>query len=432
MHPPDAVAATDRGALARALARSLLATLDAGALATAALTHLRRVVAADGAFVAAPAEDGGGVTVLAGDALPALVDGVSWSGLAADPRLDQGLTPVLWSSLDPSATLGPLGHALACALAGQGSAHAAVAPLRVRAACEGLLVVFRLEGAPPFDRRDLAAVEDVAGPLALALDNARLHRRLAQSFASLRNAQEEKARRERLAAVGTMASVLAHEVRTPISVLFNAVSTLRRLGVEQACGADAAEVVRIVEDEARRLESLVDDLLEFGRPPSRSFIEVDPWELASSAVEAVRHTPAGRAVRIDLQPRAERLRAVWDAHGVRQALLNLVDNAAQAVAAVREREGRVRVEVAPEQGGRVLMVVADDGPGIPAELRARMFEPFVSARPRGIGLGLAVVRRVVDDHQGDLHVDSALGRGATFSMVLPTCGNLLPDATAAR
>jgi signal transduction histidine kinase len=433
----EVVGTQDRRALLRDLARSLLTTFDARSLAAAALAHLRGVVAVDAAVVLVPSESEDGIVVLAGDMLPGLPDRASWSMLTPATACGGVLSPFVWSregalagaEADGAAGVPPAG--LVAALAAAGACAAAVVPLCARGSCEALLLALRREGSR-FTPADLAALEDVAGPLSLALDNARLHRRLAQSFASLRTAEEEKARRERLAAIGTMAAVLAHEVRTPISVLYNAVATLRRLGVERTAGVEGAEVLRIVEDEARRLESLVDDLLEFGRPPSRSFIEVDPWELASSAVDAVRQTPAGRLVSIELQPRRERLRAVWDAHGVRQALLNLVDNAAQAAAARSDRPGHVRVRVAPEPDGRVLMVVADDGPGIPMELRARMFEPFVSARPRGIGLGLAVVRRVVDDHQGELLVDSTVGGGATFSMVLPTGGAVLPVPSPAR
>src|SRR6185369_6122914 len=102
--------------------------------------------------------------------------------------------------------------------------------------------------------------------------------------------------------------------------------------------------------------------------------------------------------------------AWWDVLGVRQAVVNLVTNAVQAIEGGGGR-GRVCVRAAPEPDDRIRVSVEDDGPGIPPDVRARMFEPFVTTRPRGVGLGLTVVRRAVDDHAGDLFVTSRPGEG---------------------
>lgn len=401
---------TARLALARDVARSLLGTLDAAALGRVALTHIARLVSADAALVLLR-DDRGGVVTLAGDPLPleeaTLLDG--W----VDSDIDRHGS-MMWN-----ARALPLPKcAMDTTLRADGALHGIVAALHARDAVRGL-VVMRRRSDVEFHPDDLAALEEVAAPLSLALDNARLHRHLEESFVSLRNAQEELVRRERLAAVGTMATVLAHEVRTPIAVVFNSVSSLRKLGVAEH--GDAATLLQIVDEEARRLELLVEDLLEFGRPPVRSFLEVDAWQLLQSAVEGVRRNPhvVGHAT-IELAERREPLiRASWDAQGVRQALLNVLANACQAFALAR-RDGVVRVSVSNDaRGDRVRFTVEDNGDGITPEVRARMFEPFVTSRPRGIGLGLAVVRRVVDDHQGELLVDTAVGRGTRFDLVLP-------------
>lgn len=399
---------TARLALARDVARALLGTLDASELGSLALSHIARLVAADGAVVLLQDEHGLPST-LAGDPLR-LAPGTTFP--ACVPNEPAAFGSRTWAVSAPPAPA----CAVDTAFRLEGSCHALVVPLHAREEAFGLILM-RRRSDTPFHEDDLAAVEEVAGPLSLALENASLHRHLTESFVSLRSAQEELVRRERLAAVGTMATVLAHEVRTPIAVVFNAVSSLRKLG--NVGDGDAATLLRIIDEEASRLESLVDDLLEFGRPPARSFLEVDAWQLLESAVTAVRQSPqlAGQ-VRIELAPRTEPILASWDALGVRQALVNVVVNACQAVHATR-RGGSVRVSVVADAGRRAHFAIADDGDGVDADVRSRMFEPFVTSRPRGIGLGLAVVKRVVDDHGGDLFVDSSVGAGTRFDLVLP-------------
>lgn len=397
-----------RLAIARDVARELLGTLDAAALGGLALTHIARLVATDAAVVLLR-DAQGSTSTLAGAALPLELGARFDAWLATD-------APALWSRTWAAASEPIPCCPVDTALRADGARHALIVPLHARETAYGLVVMRRRTDAP-FHVDDIAAVEEVAGPLSLALENARLHRHLAESFVSLRSAQEELVRRERLAAVGTMATVLAHEVRTPIAVVFNSTSSLRKLGVGSDEGT--ATLLQIIDEEASRLESLVEDLLEFGRPPVRSFLEVDAWQVLQSAVEAVRRSPLlANHIAIEVAPSAAPIRASWDAQGVRQALVNVIANACQAVSAAR-RDGSVRVGVTDDGGAHARFTVEDDGDGIAAEVRARMFEPFVTSRPRGIGLGLAVVRRVVDEHGGNLSFDSSVGRGTRFDLVLP-------------
>lgn len=402
MSATPASSLTARLALARDLARDLLGTLDRNALAGAALRHLARLVASDAGSVVVEQEGGGNVAVaglqlaLEGTVHERLRDiGAAARAGAVDVERDTG-------------------GALLSALARAGARHAIVAPLVTRARTFGALVVLRRDDTP-FHPDDVAATAELAGPLALALDNARLHENLERSYASLRTAQEALVRRERLAAIGTMAAVLAHEVRTPIAVLFNAIGGLERMELP---AGDASTLIRIMDEETRRLERLVEDLLELGRPP-RSHSEVDAWEVLSVAVGTVRGTlPPGEAIVLDLCPKVAGLEAVWDLVGVRQAAVNLLTNACQAIAGGRGT-GRVSVCAAAEGTDRIRLTVADDGPGIQASIRARMFDPFITTRPRGVGLGLTIVRRAVDDHGGELFVTSQPGGGTRFDLVLP-------------
>lgn len=100
------------------------------------------------------------------------------------------------------------------------------------------------------------------------------------------------------------------------------------------------------------------------------------------------------------------------------ALVNLVLNASQAIDTAGSR-GEVRIAAEVHPGDRVSLRVEDDGPGIPRDSRRRLFDPFVTTRPAGMGLGLAVVRRAVDDHRGDLAISDRAERGTRFELVLP-------------
>jgi signal transduction histidine kinase len=412
-----AASPTVRLALARDVARALLTTLDPGKLATTAVTHLRSLVLADAASVQVWEAEDAGPRPLHGHPLPLPTEARPVDLLGPPPPE----SATYWlEDVDDEAPVAPLVRSLRQV----GARHAVVAPLvgPERPIPFGLLVAWRLRSWP-FERDDLAATEEIAGPLALALENARLHRDVARSLDELRAAQERLVRRERLAAVGTMAAVLAHEVRSPLAVCVNAVAGLRGGSAPEE---DRATLLSILDEEMRRLELLVGDLLDFGRPEHRSFRDVDPAEVVSAAVESVRQDPRVPdkvVVRLELElPPGTTPTAWWDSRGIHQLVVNLVLNGAHAIAGAK-REGVVRVRLeAPPPVGRAgfTLEVRDDGPGVPEEIRERMFEPFFTTRPMGTGLGLAVVRRVVEDHGGRVEVtEGPEGIGTVMRVRLP-------------
>jgi PAS domain S-box-containing protein len=223
----------------------------------------------------------------------------------------------------------------------------------------------------------------------------------------------ELVRRERLAAVGEMAAVLAHEVRNPLGVIFNALGTLRK----QPPGlADAGALLDIVSEEATRLRKLVSDLLDFARPPAPSFEPAVLGPILQQAIEAARHDPscadveAATVVRVpDDPPMVE-----TDPALLRRALVNLIVNSLQHVA----HGGGVTVSAARTGARGVEIRVHNDGQPIPPDVARRIFEPFFTTKATGTGLGLAIVRRIVEDLRG--RVDLApTDAGVSFSIVLP-------------
>lgn len=235
---------------------------------------------------------------------------------------------------------------------------------------------------------------------------------LARSFVdnarALEEAQEELVRRELLAALGEMSAVVAHEVRNPVAIIFNAVGQLRK------APAQREELLSIVEDEAERLKRMVSDLLEFARPANVVLAETALAPVVESAIAAVRGSvdAAPVEVEVDLDGCPERVDC--DERLIRQALINLMTNAVQA----STKAGRVKVS-ARAQGDRVSIVVADNGVGIPDALEAKIFTPFFTTRPTGTGLGLPVVQRIAEAHGGALAYRPTPGGGATFELSLP-------------
>ena len=234
--------------------------------------------------------------------------------------------------------------------------------------------------------------------------------KLAQS--QLAQAQRRLVEQERLAAVGELAAVLAHEVRNPLGAIFNALSGLRR----QVHAGDAEALLAVVEEEAARLNATVTALLDFVRPlqvnPERQALRPLVEASVSSALRATPH--AGVEVTVDLG--GAPAESFIDAHMLRLALTNVLTNALQAM----PHGGALTVRARPaEAPWSAELEVADTGSGISAEHLARVFDPFFTTRATGTGLGLAVSRRIIEAHQGKLTVASSPGQGTRFSFWLP-------------
>ena len=247
--------------------------------------------------------------------------------------------------------------------------------------------------------------------IARVVDNARA---LERSAADLRAAQEELLRRERLAALGEMSAVVAHEVRNPLTVIFNAVTSLRK---QKVFTNDTTTLLDILREEAERLRRVVGELLEFARPRDLVLVTVQPKPLVEGAVEAALAVFDGEEqIDVDIAPDLPDLEG--DEQLLRQALINLITNALQA----NERDGRVHVSVVAERGSpaTVEFRVTDDGRGIRADIAPRMFTPFFTTRATGTGLGLAIVKRVAEAHGGDIAWRAGNGRGTTFTLRVPT------------
>lgn len=262
----------------------------------------------------------------------------------------------------------------------------------------------------------LAAFNDVTAKLQasheqLRAEVSRLTRELGEA-----NAQLERSRR--LAALGEMAAGIAHEVRNPLGSI-----RLYARMLEQDLGDRPGErgVATKISGAARAMEGVVNDVLTFAREFRLRPTEIDIDELFDRVLEACCHdgVPGWRAVEVARAEGPDATPFEADPGLLQQALVNIVRNAFEAMADVKDRPHRLTLGRGIDDDWAVLRI-SDTGPGVSADVVARMFNPFFTTRAAGTGLGLAIVHRIIDAHAGRIQVrNNADGPGATFEIFLP-------------
>ncbi|HVV87927.1 MAG TPA: ATP-binding protein [Kofleriaceae bacterium] len=277
----------------------------------------------------------------------------------------------------------------------------------------------------PLGRLRSAARRIAAGDYASRIDEQgpREVAELAREFNAMGRAVDERERElvrsERLAAVGKMAAMITHEVRNPLSSIgLNAELLDEELAqVAGERGEEARQLLRAITREIDRLTAITEEYLSFARLPKPRLARASLAALVDDLVRFVREELAGMQVEVAVEHAPDLPAAQFDEGQIRQALLNLVRNAAEAVSAHR---GGGHVWIRTRSANDAIVVeVEDDGPGIPPELAHRLFDPFVSTKQGGTGLGLALTHQILRDHGGAIRVASKVGQGATFTLELP-------------
>jgi PAS domain S-box-containing protein len=219
---------------------------------------------------------------------------------------------------------------------------------------------------------------------------------------------------EKLAALGTLAAGLAHEIRNPLNGAQLHVSFLQRALEKKLPEPDLLEAAGVVADEIKRLARLVSEFLDFARPSALVKKRVPVQWLFSRVIELTSAQAAEAKVTIEQDVPPQELVIYADTGKVQQVLLNIVQNAIEALEPART--GRV-VMRARRHPRHVRIEIEDDGPGLPSP-EAPVFDAFFSTKPAGTGLGLAITHRIVSDHGGTLDVDSRPGR-TSFGFTIP-------------
>lgn len=244
---------------------------------------------------------------------------------------------------------------------------------------------------------------------------------LEETNRQLQRAEADARRSERLAALGQLSAGLAHEIRNPLNVIKGSAEMLaQKLKDSQPL---AGELAGYISSEVNRLNALVARFLDFARP---SHLDLHPQkieDIVERALESVQAQSPDAKVRIERNYARGLPEVPADAQLCERIFVNLIHNAYQAMDSPGAAPDHVlHLSIAPESAnGRkgVGVTVQDSGPGVPPELREQIFNPFFTSKKDGVGLGLAIVAKIVDDHRGSIHLENNSGPGARFHVFLP-------------
>jgi two-component system, NtrC family, sensor histidine kinase HydH len=237
--------------------------------------------------------------------------------------------------------------------------------------------------------------------------------RLRRTANDLQQAREDVLRSERLAAIGGLAAGVAHELRNPLTSV--------KLLLQHAASRPGDAVLpvaklRLILDEVARMEGTIQGLLDFSRPPVLQTVRHDLCETVRRAANIVEGRAMAQGVNLDVELSAFPVIVDGDPQRLHQVFVNLLINGIEAM----PRGGSLRIHLRLDGAkSRVCARVEDHGSGIPAEILPRLFEPFTTSKERGTGLGLAVSRRIVEEHGGVIEARNRPDGGATFEVELP-------------
>lgn len=220
------------------------------------------------------------------------------------------------------------------------------------------------------------------------------------------------AQAEKRAAWQEVARRMAHEVKNPLTPIKLTAQRLLRKSIQGTLEPTAiAEGAETILNEVTSLQRLVDSFSRFAKLPTPQFRELDAVELMRQVASL--YVPNHPRIHWDVQLPEEAVAVFWDEDMIKRVLINLLDNALAA----QSEDGRIRLSLL-EEAGMVTLVVRDEGQGVPLEARERIFEPHFSTKRKGMGLGLAIVRRIAQDHGGEAHYEPA-EPGSRFWVTLP-------------
>jgi PAS domain S-box-containing protein len=223
--------------------------------------------------------------------------------------------------------------------------------------------------------------------------------------------EEQVAKSERLAAVGQLVAEITHEIKNPLIMIGGFAQQLARTIQDEK----SRSKLKIISDEIQRLEELIMELREIYRPPDHTFEPIDLKAMLQDIYSLSKENFESRQVRLKLEMSPSPLLVKGDPVKLKQVLLNLINNAVEAMeeGGVLEIQGR-HVE------DKVRIIIADNGPGIPPEDQKKLFTPFFTTKRKGTGLGLIVSKKIIEDHPGgSLDLESEAGKGTTVRITLP-------------
>ncbi len=275
-------------------------------------------------------------------------------------------------------------------------------PLEDRGSLIGVLELVNKQGGGAFTEADLRVMEIFASMVATAITNARLI--------------EKSLRAERLAAIGEAVAGLSHYAKNIITGMTGTVELIDQ-GLQTGNVEMLQRVWPLYRRNSFRLSSLVEDMLAYSKPREPVRVSYDVSQLINDAVDVFKELLIQKRVELHVDCSRAQGQVYVDPNAMHRCLLNLLSN---AVDAVPKERGRVEVSAVLSSEGELSIEIADNGTGVPDDLRERVFEPFFSTKgSQGTGLGLAVTAKIVREHGGHIELERSLLGGALFRIVLP-------------
>ena len=295
----------------------------------------------------------------------------------------------------------------------------ATVPLMAKDKVMGVIVVDNLFNAKPIADEDLNFVARFANHAGLALENLLLFHKLKELTGELSAVQSRLIETEKMAALGEMAAGLAHEIRNPLATVGGFARRLhKKLPEDFAFKNYASIVIREVD----RLETLLHDVLTYSKQVPPLFESCQINVLVRDMLDIYREDFQDRGIELNVTLDADLPVIEADSQQLKQVLINLFSNAMQAM----YEGGRLTLETKPwatASGTGVSIAIGDTGGGVPPEVVANLFNPFFTTKREGTGLGLALSKRIIESHDGEIGVINRQGEGLTFILHLPPKGS---------
>lgn len=276
----------------------------------------------------------------------------------------------------------------------------------------GFLALGEKRSGRAYTTDDLALLDTLANQAAVAVQNARAYRALAEANRDLRDARDQLVESERLAAIGELSAAVAHGIRNPVA----GIKSAAELAIADAAPGDPLRESFVdILTEADALDSRISELLDFARPFAPHYAPADLVEVVRGTLHLMRRQVAEHGITVaadlvsDLPPHE------LDVAQIEQVCLALFTNAVEAM----RTGGTLTVRVAGDGADGAVLTVADTGHGIPADELPKVFRLFYTRKARGTGVGLATVKRIVEGHHGRIAVASTVGVGTEFRVTLP-------------
>lgn len=243
--------------------------------------------------------------------------------------------------------------------------------------------------------------------------NRSLENRVEARTRELKSAQEELIKKERLAAMGQMASVVSHEIRNPLAVINNSIYFIKtKINASPSPDPKILKHISIIESEIRQANGIIDEILSFARTRE---LKPKVTQLHSYLEDLLMSYPFPAHIQLEKYYANENFIVNIDQDEMNQVIRNLIKNAIE----VMPESGKIIIRTERASEDMVRIEIEDTGPGIPKDVLEKLFTPFFTTKARGTGLGLAVVKKVIERHKGKVEISSVVGKGTIFKLYIP-------------